>query len=304
MTSLVHLTPLDPRYPSRLRGLRGAPASISVEGGSTEADVVVAIVGSREATGPAKRFATELAGCLVHRGAVVVSGGAFGIDAAAHEGALGASGRTWVVAPTGHQGCFPKGHERLFERIARGPGAMIWPFAPTFVHRPCFQGRNRILVALADAVVVVQAGLPSGALNSAKHARKLGKPLWVVPLSPWEAPSSGSLRLLEEGARPLTSAHLFLSSLGLASSGNRPTSPGEPGASRPSLGGGPPLRLSGHEFKALAAISTEPRHADAISAGAGLSPQATTAALLTLALENVVVEGPPGFFRRREAHNR
>jgi DNA processing protein len=62
--------------------------------------------------------------------------------------------------------------------------------------------------------------------------------------------------------------------------------------------------LSEHEFKALAAISTEPRHADAIAASAGMSPQATTAALLTLALENVVVEGPPGFFRRQEAHNR
>ena len=212
---------------------------------------MVAIVGSREATDAAKRYATELAGCLANRGAVVVSGGAFGIDAAAHRGALGASGRTWVVAPTGHLRCFPVQHEGLFQGIARGPGAMIWPFAPRFVHRPCFQGRNRVLVALADAVVVVQAGLPSGALNSAKHARKLGKPLWVVPLSPWEAPSSGSLRLLEDGARPLTSAHLFLSSLGLAGSGNRPTSAGRPGASLPSVVAGLPLRLSGHEFRDL-----------------------------------------------------
>ena len=177
---------------------------------------------------------------------------------------------------------------------------MIWPFAPTFVHRPCFHGRNRVLVAMADAVVVVQAGLPSGALNSASYACKLRKPLWVVPISPWDEVSNGSLQLLDGGARPLTSAHLFLSSLGLEGSGNRPSSPGRVDVSVARLEGGPTLRLSGHEFKILAAVSTEPRHADAISTGAGMSPQATTAALLTLALENVVVEGPPGFFRRRE----
>lgn len=304
MTSLVHLTPLDPRYPSRLRGLRGSPASISVEGGSTEADVVVAIVGSRKASEAAKAFASDSAGRLARSGAVVVSGGAIGIDLAAHEGALAASGRTWVVAPTGHRGCFPKDHEAFFQKVARGPGAIIWPFAPTFVHRPCFHGRNRVLVAMADAVVVVQAGLPSGALNSASYACKLRKPLWVVPISPWDEVSNGSLQLLAGGARPLTSAHLFLSSLGLEGSGNRPSSPGRVDVSVARLEGGPTLRLSGHEFKILAAVSTEPRHADTISTGAGMSPQATTAALLTLALENVVVEGPPGFFRRREAHNR
>jgi DNA processing protein len=304
MTDLVHLTPLDPRYPSRLRGLERAPASMTVKGGSTEAALAVAIVGSRAPTLGAARYARELGGTLAKAGAVVVSGGAFGIDSAAHRGALNANGRTWAVAPTGHKLCFPAEHEGLFAEIGRGPGAMIWPFAPGYSHRTSFLARNRVLVALADAVVVVQAGFRSGALHAASWARKLKKPLWVVPVAPWVERFDGSRQLLLAGAQPLTSTHLLLQSLGLRAQGNRAQGAAEASAlaAGPEAEPGPPF--SEHEFKVLAAISTAPRHADAISATAGVSPQATTAALLTLALENVVVEGPPGFFRRREAHNR
>jgi DNA processing protein len=304
MTDLVHLTPLDPRYPSRLRGLEGAPASLTVKGGSTEAPLVVAIVGSRAATLSAARFARHLARDLAKAGAVVVSGGAFGIDVAAHRGAMKAGGRTWAVAPTGHKLCFPAEHDGLFEEIGEGPGAMLWPFAPEYAHRTSFLARNRVLVALADAVVVVQAGSHSGALHAATWARKLKTPLWVVPVAPWIADFDGSRQLLLAGARPLTLPHLLLQSLGLAAQGNRAQGPSQTGGLATAWPAEPSPPLSEHEFKVLGAISTAPRHADAISTIAGTSPQATTAALLTLALENVVVEGPPGFFRRREAHNR
>jgi DNA processing protein len=305
MTNLVHLTPLDPQYPSRLRGFEHAPASITVKGGSTEAAVVVAVVGSRKPLEAARVYAGKLAVALTKAGAVVVSGGALGIDGAAHTGAQEAGGRTWVVAPTGHERCFPPEHKGLFARIGRGPGVMIWPFAPS---RPpqtsSFHARNRVLVALADAVVVVQAGPHSGALHAASWARKLRKPLWVVPVPPWIKGFDGSLRLLAEGAQSLTSTHAFLEWLGPAARGNRVADASQPGRPLAARQGEPGHFASNHEFKLLGAISTAPRHADAISASAGMSPQATTAALLTLALENVVVEGPPGFFRRREAHNR
>jgi DNA processing protein len=305
VTSLVHLTPLDSRYPSRLRGVEGAPASITVKGGSTEASVVVAIVGSRAAADDALTYAGILGFKVARAGAVVVSGGAIGIDGAAHRGALVAGGRTWAVAPSGHEGCFPPEHQDLFAEIGRGPGAMIWPFAPAYRHRTSsFLARNRVLVALADAVVVIQAGSNSGALHAASWARKLRKPLWVVPVAPWTHRFGGSRELLADGARPLTSSHLLLRSLGLSASGNRAQGAVPPGASMTTQQTEPRLSISEHEFRVLGAISTAPRHADAISTSAGMSPQATTAALLTLALENVVVEGPPGFFRRREAHNR
>ncbi len=304
MNNLVQLTPLDPDYPSRLRGLEFSPATITVQGGALEAPLVVAIVGSRKASPPAIWYADRLARKLAEAGVVVVSGGAIGIDAAAHRGALDAGGRTWVVAPTGHRHCFPPEHEGLFTEVARGPGAMIWPFAPDHQRRSAFLARNRVLIALADAVVVGQAGRRSGALHAARWARKLGKALWVVPAAPWVRGFKGSRFLLETGARPLTSTHFFLGALGLRPQGNRRHGRAlvyELPAAHPAV---LPAHLSEHEFKVLAAISTAPLHADAISTTAGLSPQATTAALLTLALENVVVEGPPGFFRRQEAHNR
>jgi DNA processing protein len=300
---LAQLTPLDRRYPTRLRGFSFSPAVLWVRGGETEAALTVAIVGSREARPAAARFATRLARRLAMAGVVVVSGGAVGIDAAAHRGALEGRGRTWAVAPTGPQGCFPPEHDALFLEIGRGPGTMIWPFARPHAHRSAFLARNRVLVALADVVVVAQAGLKSGAIHAASWARRLKKPLWVVPPAPWMKGFRGSRRLLEEGAIPLTSSYLFLESLGLPER-NRSLGPGSAGVPHALLAPGPASSLSAHEIAVLGATSPEPSHADAISARAGTSPQATTAALLTLALENVLVEGPPGFFRRRDARNR
>jgi DNA processing protein len=290
--ALDHLTPLDARYPSRLHRVGRAPASITLQGGEVEAEHAVAIVGSREATAKALEFARELAAAVARTGAAVVSGGARGIDAAAHQGAMDAGGRTWAIAATGHEHCYPPEHAALFETIARGPGAMLWPFAPAYDNPAGFLRRNRLLVAMVDAVVVVQAGLASGALNAANWARKLQRPLWVVPAPPWAEEFGGSRQLLDLGALPLTSSRILLESLGLPGS-----------AVDPATLALPPPPISDHESAVLAALSSKPLHLDTITALAGQSCAETSVALLTLALENVVVEGPPGFFRRRDRHN-
>jgi DNA processing protein len=245
------------------------------------------VVGSRLAHPEASAFASTLAATLTRAGAVVASGGAVGIDASAHRGALDAGGRTWVVAGTGCEHCFPPEHAALFDRVARGPGAMVWPFAPSSEARPgSFVARNRVLVAMSDAVVVVQAGFPSGALNAAAAARRLARPLWVVPPPPWLGSSfDGSRRLLDQGARPLQSVEALVRGLGLASAASS-------AASKPAL-----RPLSGAETAVLAATSPVPLHLDEIASRAQSPAPAVTAALLTLALEDVVVEGPPGFFR-------
>jgi DNA processing protein len=298
----VQTTPLDPSYPSRLRFLPSPPPSLTVLGGSLEAERTVAIVGTRRPREESYAYSGELAKAVVHGGGVVVSGGAFGIDEAAHEGALAAGGRTWCVAGTGHEHCFPSEHADLFDRIGRGPGAMLWPFAPSYSHRAGFLVRNGILVALADAVVVVQAGFPSGALRAASSARRLKRPVWVVPVPPWgpwsEPEFEGTRRLLADGARPLLSTDSFLSTLGLLPASAAAAPPSEPPHSVPSR------RLSGPEVRVLSATSADPRHVDAIVEHAHLPAQAVSAALLTLALENVVVEGPPGFFRQALARKR
>ena len=288
MTTL-HLIPLDPAYPPRLRTLARPPSSLSWRGGPLDAERVVAVVGSRAAHPEAQSFASTLAAALVRAGAVVASGGALGIDAAAHRGALDAGGRTWVVAGTGCDHCFPPEHAGLFERIAQGPGGVLWPFLPSSEARGgSFVARNRVLAALADAMVVVQAGLPSGALNAAAAARRLARPLWVVPAPPWLGSAfDGSRRLLDQGARPLHSLESLLGSLALTSAS--PTAPSSP-----------PLRpLSDTEAAVLRATSEVPLHLDEIASRAHSAAPAVMAALLTLALEDVVVEGPPGFFRHR-----
>ncbi len=316
MSFPVDLTPLDPAYPTRLRNVPKPPTSLTCRGGPLEAAHAVGIVGSRRAHPEAERFARQLAFALAEAGVVIVSGGALGIDAAAHRGALAASGRTWAVAGTGCEHCFPSEHAGLFEAIAEGPGSMVWPFPRRSGVRPgAFLARNRVLVALSDAVVVVQAGVPSGALRAAACARSMGKPLWVVPAPPWDDGFRGSHRLLDLGARPLTSVDALLGTLHVqrnASENDR-----EIGADRaedslarrfssdhdrsavrisPSTPGG--SQRSIEEMAVFDATSTAPKHVDEIALGAGLSMSTVAPTLLTLALENVVVEGPPGFFRR------
>lgn len=296
MTTPVHLLPLDPAYPTRLRGLPRPPATITVQGGSLEAPHVVAIVGSRDAHDDTAAMARELARQLVNAGAVVASGGALGIDASAHVGALEAAGRTWVVAPTGHRRLFPPQHKDLFDAIARGPGAMLWPFSPTYNHRSGFVLRNRVLVALADAVVVAQAGRRSGALHAAACALRQRKPLWVVPAPPWRQEGfEGTHQLIErigrdpsQPIRPLTSNKRFLAAIGVA--------PPAEGASPTPVA----LSLSGNEAAVFSATSTVPLHLDEIAARSQCPSGTVAAVLLTLALKDVVVEGPPGSFRRRD----
>jgi DNA processing protein len=280
------LTPLDPRYPARLRDHAGAPASLYWRGGSSQAERAVAIVGSRAAVRDAIAFATNLADGLARAGVVIVSGGARGIDAAAHRAALAAGGRTWLVAGTGPDRCYPADHADLFEQIGLGPGAVIWPFDSTG-QRGQFLARNAVLVALADAVVVVQAAAGSGALNAACCALKQGKPLWVVPAAPWASAFAGSVQLLQEGARPLFTPRALHESLGLVAGQEVPAA--APHSSS----------FSQTESAVLAAMLQVQLHQDTIAQKAGLEAASVSAALLTLALENVVVEGPPGFFRRR-----
>jgi len=281
------LTPDDPDYPARLRTLSIPPPAITLVGTLAPAKVI-AIVGTRKPIPAAADFARALAAAVARSGAVVASGGAFGIDSAAHEGALDAGGRTWVVAATGHGVQYPKGNAGLFDRIAASSGALVWPFpAGTPGHRSRFFRRNAVLVALADVLVIVQARIPSGALNAATYARRLGRPRWVVCPLPWNAedPDFAGCRVERRlGARALTSIDTFLTAVEL---------PRPPAACRPSRA------MSATENRVLAAVSREPRHVDAVSAQCGLPYPEVMTALLTLRLEDVLVEGPEGFFRSR-----
>jgi DNA processing protein len=274
-------------YPAALLDLASPPATVSLAGTLevSPSSVRVAIVGTREPTPQAADFAGTLAEAVVRRGGVVISGGAAGIDTAAHEGALAAGGRTWVVAPTGVGEVYPKGHEALEGRVIAGGGAMVWPFPPgTPPYRGNFLRRNGVLVALSQVLVIVQAGIPSGALNAAKWAEQLGRERWVVCPAPWESSSDFAGCLVERarGARALTSVDFFLQAIGV------PTLPGRPV---------PPKRRKPAETCLLAALAAGPRQVDELVAESGLGWSQAMTALLTLRVENVLVEGPEGWYR-------
>jgi len=171
----------------------------------------VAVVGTRDATPEAVAYARRFAGELARAGVTVASGGAEGIDAAAHEGALDVGGVSMVVAPSGLDHPYPEKHAELFARVVAGGGAHVSPFgAGVLPRRPQFFLRNAVLVALSQALVVVEAPWRSGARSAAKWARLLARPVFVVPAVPWHPRGLGCLLELELGAHPLTSAATVL----------------------------------------------------------------------------------------------
>ncbi|MFL5305464.1 MAG: DNA-processing protein DprA [Polyangia bacterium] len=179
------LTPADGGFPAALRDVRPAVKTLWFRGELPRpGELSVAIVGARAASVPACALAAELAGVAARAGFAVVSGGALGIDGAAHAGALDAGGRTFAVLGCGVDVVYPDRHVALFQRIARS-GGLLSDFPPgTEAHRRHFPSRNRLVAGLARAVLVVEARQMSGALITARLATQLARPLFAVPGSP------------------------------------------------------------------------------------------------------------------------
>ena len=144
----------------------------------------LAIVGARAASLAGCCLAGELAAVAARKGLAIVSGGALGIDAAAHRGALGARGTTFAVLGCGVDVIYPDRHAALYAEIAATGGLLSEHPPGTPPHHRHFPSRNRIIVALAETVVVVEAGLISGALITARLALARGRQLLAVPGSP------------------------------------------------------------------------------------------------------------------------
>lgn len=194
------LIPGDADWPSAVDELDAhAPVLLWVRGDSSLLSRPgVAVVGARAASGYGEHVAMEFAAGLAQRDAVVVSGGAYGIDGMAHRAALAAGGATVAVLAGGVDRLYPSGHEALLTRIIE-QGAVVSEApcgsAPT---RWRFLQRNRLIAALSAATVVVEAGRRSGSLNTANHAFQLGRPVGAVPGPVTSATSAGCHGLLRE----------------------------------------------------------------------------------------------------------
>ncbi|MEO7261383.1 MAG: DNA-processing protein DprA [Jatrophihabitantaceae bacterium] len=179
----------------------------------------VAVVGSRAATVYGEHIASEFSYGLAQRDVVVVSGGAYGIDAAAHRGALAAGGCSVLVSAGGLDRPYPSGHRHLYDRTAE-QGLLVSERPPgSAPHRQRFLSRNRLIAAFGAATLVVEAAHRSGALNSAGYARDLGRPVLAVPGPVTSVMSAGCHRLIqrdEEPARLVTSVAEVLAYCGSA----------------------------------------------------------------------------------------
>jgi DNA processing protein len=212
------MTTEDDEYPQLLREAPNHPKALFLKGDLIEAKAAVAIVGARRATAQGKAMAGELASELAASGVAIVSGAARGIDTAAHWGAIDASGITHAILGCGLDKVYPPENRRLFQEIS-AHGALLSEYPPgTPPLSYHFPARNRIVAGMCQAVVVVEAGLKSGALITADFALDYGREVFAAPGFSKSDTSRGANKLIKQGAYLIESAEDVLSILGIEQS--------------------------------------------------------------------------------------
>ena len=217
-----YLSVLDPGYPGKLAEHLSDPRGIYYAGDPGLADKTgIAVVGSRKATGYGIAVAKELGARAAQLGVIVICGLARGIDSAAHRGALEAGGKTIAVLGNGIDTVYPRENRKIQDEIASG-GLLITEYGPGTPAAPYrFPERNRLIAALADAVIVVEAETRSGSLITAEAAMEMGKEVYAVPGNITSTMSMGTNKLLRDAARPLVILDDVFQDLGIDVAGTR-----------------------------------------------------------------------------------
>jgi DNA processing protein len=275
--------PGDPEYPESLLDLPDPPVCLFIRGRApaTHPGPAVAVVGARRSSAYGREAAGELAAGVAAVGVAVVSGGARGIDAAAHRGALRAGAATTTVLGSGIDVAYPRSHRGLLEEIARS-GTVVSEYPPGVPPRPWrFPARNRIIAGLSAAVVVVEGASGSGSLITAEFAMDLGREVLAVP-GPITSPLSAVPHdLIRDGATLVRGAEDVLAVLGMAIPAviddRRRTDP---------AGSGP--GLSDLEIRLLEAAAGGPATAEALAREAGIQPAEVLGALVSLELRGLL----------------
>ncbi len=204
----------DACYPEALTVVSHPPQCLYLIGDPDALQEGLAVVGARKATPYGLSCARHFAGIAAERGIVVVSGGARGCDAAAHEAALAAHGKTVAFLGGGCDEIYPAENASLFQRIIDTGGAVVsereWGFEPLPF---TFRERNRLIAGLARATLIVEAGLPSGTFSTADAALEANRDVLVVPGAITSSCSRGANRLIYQGAVPVVDDETFADQL-------------------------------------------------------------------------------------------
>ncbi len=276
-------------YPANLKQIYDPPVVLYVRGEIRESDrFAVAIVGSRRASIYGKSMAEKIARDLASRGLCIVSGGARGIDAAAHKGTLAAGGRTVAVLGCGIDVPYPAEHKELFQQISE-TCAVVSEFPPgTKPEGWRFPARNRIISGLSIGVLVIQAPVDSGALITSEYAAEQGRSIFALPGNVDDIRNEGSHALIRDGAILIENADQILQELGVFSDVEE---------NRPQLS--LPLdSLTDVERKLVELLSLQPKHVDQVIQESGLPAPTVTGTLTMLEMKGIIKRVPGNAYVR------
>jgi DNA processing protein len=291
------VTWLDPRYPPLLREISAAPPLLFVRGNINALSLPqLSIVGSRNSTPGGRETAHRFAAYLAQTGFCITSGLALGIDAAAHRAALSVGGHTIAVLGTGPDIVYPREHAALANDIAAS-GTLVSEFAPGCMPRKSqFPRRNRIISGLALGTLVVEAGLRSGALITARNAAEQGREVFAIPGSIHNPVARGCHRLIRSGAKLVETADDILEELDGMIAGIAATieqNPNQPVLATKSA-------LDTDYQRLLSLMGWDPVDIDTLITRSGLTAEEVSSMLLILELDGHVEPLTGGRYVQRE----
>ena len=299
---LVHME--DPQYPPVLKQIYDPPPVLYIKGTlSREHNLGVAIVGSRRCSLYGQEQASRLAHLLAAAGFTIISGMARGIDTAAHTGALAAEGRTLAVQGCGLARIFPPENAKLFELISASGACISELPLQTEPLAENFPPRNRIIAGLSLGTIIIEAGLRSGALITAKAALESNREVMAVPGKIDSPLSQGSHYLIKQGAKLIESVEDVMEALGYigeqlkeyaALTANEATERVEAPLFETAK-----LNLKGNEKTIYDTLGKEPLHIDQVIADTNLPAGTVNAAVVSLRLKGLIKQLPGNLFAKR-----
>ena len=285
MNRIEEIPAFDSRFPERLREIPESPGCIYLKGRLPDpVEMTVGIIGARDGTEYGKMVARTLAKELSEYGISIISGMAYGIDTAAHEGALLGGGKTYAVLGCGVDICYPAINRKLYSKIQE-EGGIISEYpegSPPLPHH--FVARNRLIAGLSDILIVVEAKERSGTFITVDRALEQGKQVFVVPGRITDPLSRGCNRLLMEGASLCLSKEDILSCFSIEAGKDNEKKP----------------NLKGEEKRTYNALDLEGKHIDALYKELGIPLQSLYSILVKMEIEGYCESFSSSYYRKKK----